>query len=212
MREIVGIVGDVKTQGPMKPVEPLVYVPLAQSPLGSMTVVAQTVADSSTMLPAVRQTVASLDRALPIYDVKLLDDYIGASTAVSRFVGIVFGLFAALALILAAVGLYSVISYAVTQRTHEIGVRMALGARTAEVIGLVVGDGLKLTTIGVCVGLLGALAFARTLSGFLYGVAPTDVMTLVLVGPLLLIVAIVASYVPARRAVSLNPTVALRAE
>ncbi|HJZ72934.1 MAG TPA: ABC transporter permease [Vicinamibacterales bacterium] len=212
MREIVGMVGDVKTQGPMKSVEPLVYVPLAQSPLGSMTVVVQTALDSSAILPAVRQAVASLDRALPIYDVKLLDEYVGASKAVSRFVGVVFGLFAALALILAAVGLYGVISYAVTQRTHEIGIRMALGARTAEVIGLVVGEGLKLTMIGVCLGLLAALAFARTLSGFLYGVAPTDVLTLVLVGPLLLIVAILASYVPAHRAVNLDPTVALRAE
>ncbi len=101
---------------------------------------------------------------------------------------------------------------AVTQRTHEIGVRTALGARTAEVIRLVVGEGPKLTAIGLCVGVFGALAVARTLSGFLYGVAPTDSVTLVLVGLLLPIVALLASYVPAHRAVSLTPTVALRAE
>jgi putative ABC transport system permease protein len=212
MREIIGIVGDVRMQGPMKPVEPLVYVPLAQSPRGGMTIAVQTAVEPLSVLPAVREAVAELDRGLPIYDAKPLGDYVGASTAVSRFVGILFGSFAALALFLSAIGLYAVISYSVTQRTHEIGVRMALGARATEVIRLVVGDAMKLVAIGACLGLLSALALARALAGLLYGVTPTDPVTLVFVSVLLLVVAILASYVPAHRAVNVNPTMALRME
>jgi predicted permease len=212
MRQIVGVIADVRSQGLTTPVESEVYVPHAQSPLGSMIVVVQTATDPLGLVTAVRNQVAAMDSALPIYNVRPLNEYVAQSVALSRFVGVLFGLFAGLALLLAAVGLYGVISYATTRRTHEIGLRIALGARSQEVLRLVVGQGFTLSAIGAGIGLVGALMLSRAVAGLLYGVTSTDPLTFVAAATLLIAVAVLASYVPARRAAQIDPVVALRSE
>ena len=210
MREIVGVVGDVKLNGLTAQAGPQVYVPLAQSPLGSMIVVVRTEVDPLSVAPTVRREVAAMDKDLPIYGVRTLDQYFAQSVAQSRFDSLLVGVFAALALALAAVGLYGVVSYSATQRTHEIGVRMALGAQKGDVIELVVGQGFKLSLIGVGIGITGALMLTRFLSSLLYGVRPTDPLTFIAVSMILTSVALMASYIPARRATKVDPMVALR--
>jgi putative ABC transport system permease protein len=212
MREIVGVVGDVKLNGLTAPAGPQVYVPLAQSPLGSMIVVVHTEIDPLSVAPTVRREVAAMDKDLPIYGVKTLDQYLGESVAQSRFDTSLVGIFAALALALAAVGLYGVVSYSATQRTHEIGVRVALGAQKGDVLELVVGQGFKLALIGVAIGIAGALMLTRFLSSLLYGVRPTDPLTFIAVSMILTSVALMAGYIPARRATKVDPLVALRYE
>jgi putative ABC transport system permease protein len=212
MREIVGVVGDVKQKGLTAEPDPQVYVPLAQSPLGSMIVVMRTEVDPSSMVAAARNVIAGMDKDLPISGVRTLDDYLDHSVAQPHFFSLLLGMFAALALALAAVGLYGVVSYAATQRTHEIGVRMALGAERKEVIRLVVAQGFKLTLMGIALGIAGAFLLTRFLSSLLYGVTSTDPSTFVAVSLLLAAVALLASYMPARRAAQVDPMVALRHE
>jgi putative ABC transport system permease protein len=212
MREIVGVVGDVKQHGLTVEPSPQVYVPLAQSPLGSMIAVVRTEVDPRSVATAVRKEVTAMDKDLPIYRVETLDQYFVHSVAQPHFYTLLLGIFAALALVLAAVGLYGVVSYSATQRTHEIGVRMALGAQKDDVLELVVGQGFKLTLAGVGIGIIGALALTRFLSSLLYGVKPTDPLTFIAVSLILTAVAAVASYIPARRATKVDPMVALRYE
>jgi putative ABC transport system permease protein len=212
LREIVGVVGDVKQtslQG-----EPIsgVYVPLAQSPGMSLTAVVRADVEPRSLVSAVRKEVAAMDRDLPVYEVKTLDDYLAASVAEPHFNTLLLGVFAGLALALAAVGLYGVVSYSVTQRTHEIGVRMALGAERYDVLRLVVRQGLLLVLAGVAIGLAAALALTRLMSSLLYGVRPTDPATFAFVSLILAGVALLASYIPARRAAKVDPMVALRYE
>ncbi len=212
MREIVGIVADVKQTGLTGEPYPEVYVPLAQSPLGSMLIVIRTEVDPSSVVGPVRKGIAAMDRDLPIYGLKTLDQYCGQSLAQPRFYSLLLGLFAALALVLAAVGLYGVISYSVTRRTHEIGVRMALGAERKDVLRLVVSQGLKLALAGVALGIIGAFGLTRFLMSLLYGVKPTDPATFIVVALVLGGVALAACYLPARRATNVHPVEALRYE
>jgi putative ABC transport system permease protein len=212
MREIVGVVGDVKLNGLTAPAGPQVYVPVAQSPLGNMIVVVHTEIDPLSVAPTVRKEVAAMDKDLPIYGVKTLDQYLGESVAQPRFDTSLVGIFAALALALAAVGLYGVVSYSATLRTHEIGVRVALGAQKGDVLELVVGQAFKLALIGVAIGIAGALMLTRFLSSLLYGVRPTDPLTFIAVSMILTSVALMAGYIPARRATKVDPLVALRYE
>ena len=212
MREIVGVVSDVKQTGLTAEPFPQVYVPRAQSPIGSMIFVVRTKVDPAGVVNTIQKELASLDKDLPIYEVKTLDKYVARSVGQPHFFTTLLGIFAALALLLAAVGLYAVISHSAVQRTHEIGVRMALGAERRDVLGLVLGQALKLTFLGVSIGLMASFALTRFLASLLYAVKPTDPWTFLAVSTVLTGVALLASYIPARRATRVDPMVALRYE
>jgi putative ABC transport system permease protein len=212
MREIVGIVRDVKNHGLSASSGPQVYVPLAQSPLDVMTFVVRTAVDPISLAAAARGQVESLDKDLPLFGVETLDGYVGQSLAPPRVIALLLGIFGGIALLLAMVGIYGVVSYSAAQRTHEIGVRMALGAEKADVLRMVIGQGLKLALIGVAIGIAGALALTRFLASLLYGVKPTDPVTFIAVSLILIAVALLACYIPARRAAKVDPMVALRYE
>jgi predicted permease len=213
---VVGVVGNVKQRELGEQISFLTYQPYLQlndawAGLGrALTFTARASGDPANLASALRASVASLDRELAISHLETVDQAISQSLAPQRFNLVLMAAFAILALLLGSVGLYAVISFSVTQRTHEVGIRMALGARRAEVLKLVVGEGFKLTLIGVAIGEAGALALSRFLESLLYGVRPTDPLTFVGVSLLLLAVALVASYIPARRAMRVDPMVALR--
>ena len=161
---------------------------------------------------AVRGQISAIDKDQPVMTIRTLNEVIASTTAPRRFNTLLLAIFAAVALALAAVGIYSVISYSVTQRTQEVGVRMALGARPGDVIRLILKQGLAMTLIGVAAGILGAIAAARVMSGLLYGVTATDPATFAAISLLLAIVAMLACYLPARRAARVEPIAALRCE
>jgi putative ABC transport system permease protein len=212
MREIVGVVGDVKQSRMDESATAQVYVPLAQSPVSSITVVVRTATEPSSLISTIREKVAALDKDVPIFAVKTLDEYVGESVAQARFNGRLLGIFATLALALAVVGIYGVISYSVTQRTHEIGVRIALGAGVRDVLQLVVRQGLRLAFVGIGIGLAVAFLLTRLLRTMLFGIQPTDLATFLCVPLTLFTAAFLASYIPARRATKVDPLVALRYE
>jgi ABC-type antimicrobial peptide transport system permease subunit len=168
--------------------------------------------DPYAVMPAVRAAMRELDAAIPAFRVQTFEEVVARSLWRQRLQGEVLGVFAVLALLLASVGLYGVIAYAVTQRTRELGVRVALGATRGQVLGLVLGHGVRLTLIGVAIGAVGALALSRLITSLLYGVTPTDPATFVAVPAVLSAVAVLASYAPARRAMRVDPLVAMRAE
>lgn len=209
---IVGIAGDVRDTALESEARPCVYVPYPQFPALSMSLIARTSVDSKALIPAIRDEVWAVDRDQPVTDIKTMDQYVSDSVSPRRANALLLGIFAALALVLAAVGMYGVMSYGVTQRVHEIGIRMALGAQKSDVIELIVGNGMTLVLAGVMIGLAGALALSRVLSSLLYGVSATDPMTFAGVSLVLIAVALLASYIPARRAAKVDPMIALRCE
>lgn len=209
---VVGVVADVRSAGPELTPIPQIYASHLQNPLRSMTLVVRSVSDPKVVISAVRSEVLALDRNLPVYGVSTMEQVLSDSLSPRRYTLVLLGTFAVLSLVLAAVGLYGAISYWVAQRTHEIGVRMALGARRGDVLRLVLRQAMILTAIGVGGGLVGALAVTRVLSSLLFGVKPTDPATFVAVPILLTGVALLASYIPARRATKVDPIVALRYE
>ncbi|HYV07145.1 MAG TPA: ABC transporter permease, partial [Blastocatellia bacterium] len=211
-REIVGIVADVKQYGLAQPSTFQTYGPYLQTPFSGMTLVVRTEHDPASLTGAIRGEVLSLDKEQPISRVKTLDQILSASTQQQQFLMLLLGVFAGVALILAAVGLYGVMSYAVTQRTHEIGIRMALGANAGNVLRLVVGHGMMLALIGVGIGLAGAFAVTRVMKGLLFSIGATDPLTFAAISVLLTGVALGACLVPARRAIKVDPMVALRHE
>jgi putative ABC transport system permease protein len=181
-------------------------------PFSGMTVVVRTEGNPAALSGAIRSQVLALDKEQPVARIRTLEQIISESVQQQRFTMLLLGVFAGVALILAAVGLYGVMNYAVTQRTHEIGIRMALGANAGNVLRLVVGHGMMLALIGVAIGLAGAFAFTRVMSKLLFAVSTTDPVTFAGISVLLTGVALVACLVPARRATKVDPMVALRHE
>jgi putative ABC transport system permease protein len=211
---IVGVVGDVKHFGLDLPEQPGLYSPYTQiNPWKRwMTIVVRTQSDPAALAQAVKQQIWKSDPQLPITKVHTMSEVAAESFAARSFNMFLLALFAALALILAAVGIYGVMSYAVTQRTQEIGIRMALGARALDVLKLILRNGMTMTFVGVAIGIAGAVALTRLLATLLFGVTPTDALTFAIVSAVLIFVALVACYVPARRAMKVDPLVALRYE
>jgi predicted permease len=208
--EIVGVVGDVQARALGRRIQPMVYLPFAFSWNGTASVVARTSVDPMTLAEPVRRAVLSLDSEQPLANVRSLSEVISRSLAQRRLVLSLLAGFALSALLLAALGLYGVIAYAVSQRTREIGVRAALGARRSDVLALVVGQGARLACAGIGIGLLGAFALTRVLADQLYGVNATDPATFGTVTVVLLVVALLAAWIPARRAARIEPMTALR--
>jgi len=194
---------------------PLVFQPLAQNDRGGLTLVVRTEGDPVGLAPAVRQIVRQLDPDLPLSNVQTMDQQIAHSALglmPLRAGALLSGVQGTIALVLAALGIFGLVSFAVTQRTREIGIRMALGAGAGEVIRMVTRDGLRLVVIGLVLGLLLALGLTRGLAGLLYGVSPTDATVFLAVPALVLSIAVLACWLPARRATRVNPNEALRAE
>jgi putative ABC transport system permease protein len=210
--QVVGIVGDVKELGLDQLDPPEVYIPYAQLPTNAMDVVLRTSVDPLSMTRSVAAVVAGLDVELPVARLQTLDAVVARSVSEPRFYMLLLGAFAAMAVSLAALGIFGVMSYAVVQRRREIGIRVALGAHPRDVLGMVLRHALLLTLSGVGLGLLGALAFSRVIASLLFRLSPTDPTTLVTVGVVLTAVALLASYLPARRATRVDPLAALRSE
>ena len=213
--EVVGIVGDLKQDLAGEPTAEM-YLPVRQGdsllPVFALSVVLRTERDPSSEASALRSAVREINPDQPVVRVRTMEDNISASVSEPRFRATLLTIFAATASVLAIVGLYGLMVYSVTQRVPEIGIRMTLGAKRSDVLGMVIKQGLKLALCGVLIGVLGSLALGRILSGFLYGVSPSDPPTILGVAALLLLVALVASYLPARRAARVDPIVALHYE
>jgi ABC-type antimicrobial peptide transport system permease subunit len=219
-RRVVGVVGDTK-QFIGAPASPTVFIPSAQTPAGltrlfsswfPIHLVVRTDGDPAALKAMVARTIRGTDAQVPLGRVRTMDEVLDGSIEFQRFVMLLLGTFAGLAVTLAAVGTYGVMSYLVAQSTREIGVRIALGALPRQVLGVVIGRGMLLAGIGAAVGLASALALTRLLAQQLYGVKATDALTFAAVTALLLLVALVACFVPARRATRVDPMVALRTE
>lgn len=211
-REIVGIIGDVKQIKLDSEVKSEIYVPFLQFPLASMSIVVRANTDPSSITSAVLSQIAVVDKDQPVFRVKTMDQYLSESMAQRRFSTILLGTFAALALTLAAIGIYGVLNYLVTQRTHEIGIRMALGAKQRDILKLVVGHGMLLSLLGIVIGIAAALFLTRIMSSLLYGVSATDPWTYIALSLVLAGVALLACIIPARRASKVDPLIALRYE
>ena len=212
MREIVGVVGNAK-QSILRPeADPIYYFPYRQMPWCCPSVLVRGVAAPLRLEPAMRSTVASMDKQLPVFNVRTFDRILDTSVAQPRVTAWLVGMFGGLALLLAGIGVYGVLAYLVTQRTREIGVRLALGAAPSSVRRLVVGHSLRLSLTGIGLGAVGAVLAGPTLQSQLFGVQPRDPITLAAVAATLLGIALLASYLPARRATRVDPLTALRTE
>ena len=212
IHEIIGVVADVKNDDLDEAPDPAAYLPYSQNSYLTMNLIIRGTQDPTRMVSGVRSEVNALDPAIPVSNIKTISQMIYERVSPKRLMTYILAVFALCALLLASVGIYGVMSYAVSQRTQEIGIRMALGARTADVLKLVVSNGMKLTLIGVVIGLAGASALTRFLENLLFHVTPTDTVTFIAVATSLIVVALLASYVPARRATKVDPLVALRDE
>jgi predicted permease len=210
--EIIGVVGDVHQTGLDTAPEPTVYWPHPELVMSGMTILLRTANDARALVPAVRAQLQQLDPELPMAAVATMDQLLVDSLSRSRFTMLLLGIFAAVALLLAAVGIYGLIAYSVTQRTQELGIRIALGAQRRDVLRLVLSQGTRLTLLGVAIGVFAALAFSRLLSTLLFSVSATDPFTFAGVACLLAMVALLACFIPARRATRVDPIVALRYE
>jgi putative ABC transport system permease protein len=209
---IIGVVGDVRYIGLDHQPVPVVFTSTDQSPASALTLTVRTRVAPESLIPAIRREVQNLDPEQPIYHVATMEQRVADSVGPQRFDALLLTLFAAVALLLAVVGIYGVMSYWVTQRTHEIGVRVALGAQRQQVLRLVLARAAWLTLGGLTLGLVGAFVLARALSGLLFGVKAIDPLTFLAASAALAGIAFVASWQPARRAASVDPMVALRYE
>jgi putative ABC transport system permease protein len=210
--EIVGIVGDIKDAGLNEPNAPQLYMPYRQWPVDSMGIVIKTTTPPDALTAAVRREVHAIDPNLPVSNIGSLEQLISESISQPRFYMTLLTVFATVALALAAIGIFGVLSYAVSQRTREIGIRMALGAPGRTVVNLIVRQAMVLVVSGVAAGTIAALFLSQTIAKMLFGVTPSDPVTFAGVAAVLMAVALFAAYVPARRATRVDPIIALRAE
>ena len=211
---VVGVVGNAMTEWPTPSFFQEFYLPYTQYPwdLAPRHVVVRTALNPASVATAIQREVTALDKDQPVANVRTLEQVVGEAVGPQRFAMMLLGAFAALALVLASVGIYGIMAYAVSERTHEVGIRMALGADRGNVLSMVVGQALVLGVVGAGIGLAGALGLTRLLSSLLYGVAPTDPLTFGLAPLVLVAVSLLGSYLPARRAAKVDPMVALRYE
>ena len=212
VREIVAVVGDIHLTSLKTSAQPQLYMPHQQFAISSLSLLVRSNISATSLTTSLRTAVSELDKDVPLYRARPLADYVSASIAQPRFNAILVGLFAGLALLLAAAGIFGVMSYAVTQRTHEIGIRLALGAQRGDVLRLVLGQGMRLVATGVVAGILAVFAMSRLLTSLLYGIGATDFRTITFVTLILSAFAIVACWWPARRASNVDPITALRTE
>ncbi|HZE56228.1 MAG TPA: ABC transporter permease [Chthoniobacterales bacterium] len=210
--EIIGVVGDIKETALEQEPNPAIYWPHPREPYPFMNFVIRAAIDPTTLSAAAAREIHALDPDQPVADVRTLDQVVAKSIARPRFNALLLAIFAGVALVLASVGIYGVMNYSATQRTQEIGIRMALGAKPGDILRLVVGHGMKLTAAGIVIGVIASLALTRVMSNLLFGVTATDLPTFVGVSAVLTAVALLANYIPARRATRVNPVVALRYE
>ncbi|MCI0490153.1 MAG: ABC transporter permease [Blastocatellia bacterium] len=209
---VIGIVADVKMEGIELEIRPQIYRSVFQSPGASLSLVIRTTSGPGALPEAIRREVQAVDPDMPVFAIRTMDDLMSAATGRRRFAMILLGAFAVIALMLAAVGIYGVVSYTVSQRTQEIGIRIALGAQQADVLKMVIGQGMKYILVGVAAGLAAAFALTHLMESFLFGVSATDPLTFTGVTLLMVSAALLACYVPARRATRVDPMVALRYE
>jgi putative ABC transport system permease protein len=212
VREVVGIVADVKMNGVDQQTPMQAYLPLMQEPGRSLWLVARTAGNPLALASSIEQTVRSVDPDLPVFNTNSMDQLMNGAIAQQRLMMILLAGFAILALALAAVGIYGVMSYSVAQRTHEIGIRMALGARPLDVLRMILRQAMTLALVGVALGLAGAFALTRLMASLLYQVSATDPLTFIAISVILAGVALGACFVPARRATKVDPMIALRYE
>jgi len=212
VREIVGVVADMHLISLRLPPKPQIYVPHEQFAIQSMSIFVRTQLDSQSLTNTLRRTVAEIDKEVPVYRTRTLADYMAGSIAQPRLNAMLVGLFAVIALLLATAGIFGVMSYSVTQRTREIGIRLALGAQRFDIFRLVVGQGMRFVGVGLLLGLIGVFACTRLLQSLLFGVGATDLLTVLSVTILLAFVAFIACWWPARRASVVDPVIALRSE
>jgi len=208
--EIVGIAKDVKYRSLREAPQPFLYLPLLQDYRSNMILVARTVIEPEKMFQPVRAEVAALDSEIPIFDFKTFDEHVGISLYLQRMAATLLSIFGLLALSLAAIGLYGVMAYSVSQRTRELGIRVSVGAERRDIFKLILGQGLVISVVGLLAGLVAALVLTRLTAKLLYGVSATDPVTFIVIALLLLCVAMLASYFPARRATKVDPMIALR--
>jgi predicted permease len=212
VREIIGVVGDLHLTSLRTAAQPQLYLPHQQFAVGGMSLLVRSNTDARSLIPPLHSVVDELDKDVPLYRPNPLAEYVASSISQPRFNAILVALFAGLALLLAAAGIFGVMSYAVTQRTHEIGIRLALGAQRSHVLRLIFGEAMRLVLLGAAVGIASVFAVARLLNNLLYGIGATDPLTIVSVTLLLSVVAFLACWWPARRASSVDPVIALRNE
>jgi len=210
--EIVGVVGDVKHAGADREVRPTLYMSFLQRPAERMNLVLRTATVPAGLVASVKQAVWSIDRDLPIYRIESMEDVVAGATSASRLTLSLLGVFAVVALGLAAIGLYGVMAYAVNQRTNELGLRVALGASSADVVALVLRQGMGMVGRGLATGLVAIFVLGRLVQAVLYDTSPRDPLALGATAALLAVVALVACLIPARRATKVDPMVALRSE
>jgi putative ABC transport system permease protein len=210
--EVVGVAHDAKYRSLREESLPCLYEPFLMSYRPEMSLLVRSDREPGDLTAAVRRELEALDSRMPFFNVRTLDKQVRDATSQERAAALLTSLFGGLALLLASIGIYGVMSFAVTQRTRDIGIRMALGAQVGDVLKMVLKNGMMLTVIGVIVGIGGAFALTRLLRSLLFGVTPTDVLTFAIVTAGLLLVALVACYIPARRATKVDPLVALRYE
>ena len=209
---VVGVVGSVSHSSLQVGSQPEVCLPFQQNPGLNLTLVARTTSDPRSFVGAVRKEVSALDKDLPVSNIKFMEEIVGKSVAQPRVYALLLGIFAGLALILASIGIYGVMSYSVTQRMHEIGIRMALGAQPLDVLKLVIKQGMILGITGVIIGLIVSFALTRVLASQLYGVTATDPLTFTIISLVLMFVALIACTIPALRATKVDPMIAVRYE